>query len=491
MKKEYYSKISIIISMLISLGTISSCDSQKQPTSTESNVDTTITTTSELESTDQLPSKDMNGFELCILNFNKDWMYWCSNEFDADELNSNIINDAIFNRNRSIESKYNCVINEVLQQKVGADAMSKAVSSGDTTYDMYMSYDTEVMSCLEYSMDWKKIPYISFNESWWIPDAMEALNVGGAQLALTGCFTLAPYSRASCLVFNKDIYSEYSFEKTPYEMVNDNEWTLDAVISLGKSVASDLNGDNIMDENDRYGYFSNYKDYATTIPAGCGVEWCERDSDGYLVFNINSNEKALDLLILLADTWEQKEFVFGNGILVHDVKPDRFFENGHAMMCLSTPFNIEVLRQMDADIGIVPLPKYDSNQQQYYAPSSGVGVAMLPKTVPDSDMENIGIILESIARETYDNILPQYIETAITIKSTRDAESAEMLEIIFNSIKFDPGLTLMLDPIANEFLSDIYNSGSEVISSSAAAVDSVINGNLEKIKTAVNEYFGK
>ena len=62
---------------------------------------------------------------------------------------------------------------------------------------------------------------------------------------------------------------------------------------------------------------------------------------------------------------------------------------------------------------------------------------MLLRTVNPERYENIGTILEAMASYTYHEVLPVYKEIALKTKAARDNESAEMLDIIFNTICFD------------------------------------------------------
>lgn len=435
-----------------------------------------------------LPEKDMEGFELRILNYNNDWMIWCSTEFDTEEMVGDLVGDAIYVRNRSIEEQYGCIINVSLTSQVENSGMRNSINAGDSDYDIYMLYDSYLTSYMDICRDWHDVPCISFDTPWWLPNAMDTLNIGGIQFALTGSITLAPYSRAMCIVYNKDIYSELGESKTPYEYVENNEWTIDNLLTIGKKAVLDMNGDGNYDENDRYGYFSNYKDFIANLSSGCGISWVERDSEGDFVFNAPSNEKVLSLVMKLAEEWERKEFTFGNGPTVHDGSPKNFFELGHSLFAIGNPFFVEECRQMDADIGVVPLAKYDSSQTEYYAPSSGVAVAILPKSVREDRLENMGIILESLSYSTYRDVVPVYIDLAISTKAARDEESGHMFNVIFDAVKFDPGLTMLFDLFAATFIGDIYEKGATVLSSSIESSRNSINDQISKIQKYAKEY---
>ena len=55
--------------------------------------------------------------------------------------------------------------------------------------------------------------------------------------------------------------------------------------------------------------------------------------------------------------------------------------------------------------------------------------------------ERTGAVLELLNAEGRASVLPVYYDIVLTSKISRDNESAEMLDIIFNNIVFDFGMT--------------------------------------------------
>ena len=59
----------------------------------------------------------------------------------------------------------------------------------------------------------------------------------------------------------------------------------------------------------------------------------------------------------------------------------------------------------------------------------------VPKT--NSDLERTGIILEALARESSDTVIPAYYDVTLKNKLLRDDDSVKMLDIIFGNRKLD------------------------------------------------------
>ena len=92
--------------MLVCLSGIACGDSQ--PTDKDTDTVTQDTTPEETTSKwlDSLPDKDMEGAEFNILTAAEQWKYF----YDAEET-GDIVNDAVYTRNKTVEERFNCKIN--------------------------------------------------------------------------------------------------------------------------------------------------------------------------------------------------------------------------------------------------------------------------------------------------------------------------------------------------------------------------------------------
>jgi len=97
------------------------------------------------------------------------------------------------------------------------------------------------------------------------------------------------------------------------------------------------------------------------------------------------------------------------------------------------------MREMDSDFGILPTPKYDEHQQNYYSfvhpwAANACGVLITAK-----NPERSAVILEEMAYQSMISVTPVYYELSIKTKFARDEESAEMLDLIFRNRVCDTG----------------------------------------------------
>jgi len=97
------------------------------------------------------------------------------------------------------------------------------------------------------------------------------------------------------------------------------------------------------------------------------------------------------------------------------------------------------LRDMKDDFGILPIPKWNSEQSRYYATLNNWHsyTFMIPVTV--SDLDRNAYILDAMAYHGRQIIRPAYYDICLQRKHTRDEESSAMLDIIFSSTVYDLG----------------------------------------------------
>ena len=114
------------------------------------------------------------------------------------------------------------------------------------------------------------------------------------------------------------------------------------------------------------------------------------------------------------------------------------FTSGRAMFVDTNVKNVSLFRGMDDDFGIIPWPKFDENDEKYYA-NVDAGCNMVGVPVTNSDPERTSIIIEALCRDGGENVLPLYYETVLQSKYTRDDESVQMLDLIKDGRVFDIG----------------------------------------------------
>lgn len=126
-------------------------------------------------------------------------------------------------------------------------------------------------------------------------------------------------------------------------------------------------------------------------------------------------------------------------------------------------FWISTLRDSETDFGIIPYPKFNDSQENYYARVSYFMPSMLPAT--NTDLELVGAVMEYANYRAKVNITPAYYDISLKGKVSRDEESVEMLDLILANRVVDLGDTLFCASVRDGFLRSMYESNKRDLAS--------------------------
>lgn len=215
MIKKIILSISIVCILIISI-VITSCSDSAEGKSTQVTTNNEISgdTTSNLELIEMPDIPDtanFDGHEFVILLTGN----WEFNDFEATELNGDLINDEIFMRNSTVEEKYNVKItplNQVVEGTTkgngpGFTKINQSVAAGDYAYDAALigAYDVSTLAYNGLLSDLNSFPYIDLTKSWWDQKANEDLSIKGIMYYTTGDISMLDNDCTYCVLFNKEM----------------------------------------------------------------------------------------------------------------------------------------------------------------------------------------------------------------------------------------------------------------------------------------------
>ena len=405
---------------------------------------------------DDLPESDFEGYEYVIFNSNPETNTWFTTvHVVADEDSADAIPAAIFKRNLAVEERLNIKISEIEQT---ADQIKNSIVSGDGSFDLSLMQGPSVLSQAQagYLIDLKDLPYQNFEKPYWDYNAYKQLSICNKLFICVGDFLTTQIDETICMFFNKGILTDYNLED-PYELVDSGKWTLDKLAEMASVSGNDTNGDGIYDTNDNYGMMSWRGVFYMFLLNGCGNTLVEKNEEDIPVYTfnsesfINSYEKILNI-------------IHGEKKIYFDAEKDA---NNHRVQEIMFPANqvlfwseciswAKALREMEANFGILPAPKYDEAQSQYYSCNNGNFFGMsVPVSV--TDRERTSIILEALQSASTQTVLSADYDITLKSKYSRDEESAKMVDIIFDSTTYDCSTVYGLGSVK----SNIYTMASE------------------------------
>ena len=156
------------------------------------------------------------------------------------------------------------------------------------------------------------------------------------------------------------------------------------------------------------------------------------------------------------------------------VEETKTFLEGRELFCVGGLYYCSELRQSETDFGILPMPKYDADQDEYNSPTIGTALTIAAVPYCNPDLESTGIFMEYFAYEGYYGLRPALYDKLLNGQIARDVESLEMLDVIFDTICYDTGLIFNYEGIADDIFKS-YNALEETIMSNMVGNKKKVN----------------
>jgi len=485
----------MVVSTFTFLGCSDSADSDN-PVDTKAASDTDAIETeasvpTRAETPDSLPANlDFGGETFNILCRNKSWFI---NEMMVEELNGEIVNDAVYDRNLSISDRLKVELNYIKIDDV-TGAANTSITAGSNDYQMVVGSAVDIV---QYGargqyynlLNSEFVPYLDLAQPWWARHYTEQASIGGKCFFVTGDLALSLTQLAFVTYFNKQLVDDMGLED-PYQLVRDGKWTIEKQKEMTEMVYIDLNGNAKADAADQYGFgISNMISYDVYWSA-FDMTLFSRDPEGlpYVDTNIEKFQAAVDTIYTLFRQTEGTYYVNQYGA---DQEQDDLAKKFAANELMFTTLRImacDILRDMDADYGIIPVPKWDEAQDEYYTfVHDQYSVFGIPKSAPNPDQ--VSAVLEALAADNYRFVIPSYYDVVLNGKYLRDTESSEMLEISMANVKIDFSwiYTYNLGGVAQNLFRYLMQGGSTEFTSKYAANEKALNAQINALMKAYDK----
>lgn len=347
-----------------------------------------------------------------------------------------LIGDDIFERATWLEENYGIRIScEYMEYGKFPTQLPSIIKSGSKDYQLLdtMGRSAQKLMGNEYFTNMAELPYIDFENPWWVDSALEALSLGDYVEFAVSDMLLIDKSATMLLFYNIPMAEDVGVEGI-YDDVRNFEWTVERLAEYAE-LGYQLNGDDVRDAKDVYGIVTN-DDPVHMLYAAAGKTFMSKNEDGTFYYSYGEGD-SFDVMMYNLDTIMYADFTW-NSYLNSDAP---VFAEGGALFTFDKLKRCMTLREMQDDYGILPMPMYNEAQAKYYGPVSNYHDSMFAVISTNVDnTETIGAALELMGHYSYYEIYKDFFEVVIQNRGTRDAESKEMLSIIFNNRAYDMGL---------------------------------------------------
>ncbi|MBQ2512366.1 MAG: hypothetical protein II534_03365 [Clostridia bacterium] len=390
---------------------------------------------------DALPELDFGGNEVRVLYDNK----FIMPDFFVESENGEAVNDAIYNRNLSVEERLKIKLaftgeagSDGNQQKYVAAAMND-VKSGDNSFSVYGAYSRTIplLSMQGGLMNLLDTKYFDVDKPWW-PDALtDECTINGKLFFATGDISTNALWNMCAIYYNKKIWDDSTFGFTPEELVNGNTWTLDKFIEITQDFYSD-DGNGTRDSADIYGVcaydvmFDAFLNYS-------GVISVMKDESGRLALSEDYlGEKTVTLAAKLGDLCKHQGAHHSSTM----ANEHNLFFSGHSLFIIDgTYIIIDTAKggsRIEFGYGLIPGPKFDANQEKYMT-NMRYPYQMFAINSGCSDTDRASAVLEAQGSKGYRSVTPAIFEVTMKSRYAADNEVAKMYDILRAGICFDCG----------------------------------------------------
>lgn len=440
---------------------------------------------------------------------------------ESNNLGDTAIVKAVRERNEKIKANFGVTIKRRTETNL-PDFASTQIQAGATEYDAYMPGVSGGLSlaCKGGVLDLNEdVEYLDLSGEWWDQGIKENLLLARKAYIAVGDVLTVDKDATWCVLFNKVNLSQKRqglTDQVLYNLVKAGDgqsggWTADklneyAAKHYTQENNTDLNG-NITDPtytgNGMYG-LATQKETATVLLQAGGftpTKLNTAEASG-IVENMDTDFDSAVLKVkrLFGDVVNEDWFIDLNTVCDGaSAGEDRWethargsFKNNRVTFFFCHIGTIDLISDMSADFGVLPVPKlYDT--QKEYANTIQYGNAhcyILPDRNKAALNEKAGYILEALcyySSQEYkdtESLNYAYYNKVLRGKGTRDDDSWKMLDYIFDNRVYDLACALNIKNVNGVIYKSVCESNGNWTTNKAASLGGLqgaINNQLETL----------
>lgn len=465
--KKYLSLFLAILMILTALFTIVACNDPEQPDGpkdpTTDGEDKPPVVTPPTDGGDEekripldyLPTDGFNNAQFHILEWSctnvvdvgVSWIPW--EEGDVEEEDGDMLGSAVFDRNAWVEETYGVTISkEYAQIEFEPTYTTRVRNDAETssnTYQLFTMRTVGIVSLIEegYFADMNEYEqYLRTDQPWWVQDAVASFTLGSHLYVSASEMLLRDKGATAALFFNQAMAKDYTDLPNFFELASEGEWTLEELIFACEIVAHSNDSDEEMNSaEDIWGCIGG-DDPVYYLFNSAGYKFAHIDEDGYIAYDFGYDEDSITVIKSIFDDFLYTDWYMNSTTEGEFLEKDQdLFVDGVSLFKTGmVKDTTNRLKNMNDLYGILPYPKYTVDQDAY---SSLVwehhdSVLGIPEFAADKEM--CAVVLEALSWESYYSVYPLFYDTILLSRAAKDQESKEMLEIIFATRSYDPGL---------------------------------------------------
>ena len=387
---------------------------------------------------DPVPEMDWDGRGFNVLSVQN---AYAPNFEIVGDLGSDSVSSAVYKRNLLIEEQYNVTIYEYGNAYEDSfEKLETQILSGDNGYDLAFLYrdDMAIAIASGYMKDLATVEYLNFSNEWYNQSTLNSMKISGKLFHMVSDFSLIDKARTNVLFYNRDMAKAYGLPDI-VPMVKGGSWTVEKMHTYEIAVTDDADGDGVMGFHDQWGLAAGGKAVVSTFWSGLGNETVTVNDNGTWTVNFTTERSiySIDAMRRVFDS----DISFYENAFYDNSDAHNVFVGGRCLFLSETLSAIEKINpEADFSFTVIPNPKYDTAQTRYYATNDNTYCATFGIPICASDCDFSGFMVETLSWQSHTTSLPEYYNEICKVQNSYDADCAEMVDLVFDSLVFDFGL---------------------------------------------------
>lgn len=363
-----------------------------------------------------------------------------------------LVDEAVYARQLEVEHRLDVLIENKLIEGDGKTGYSKVVEevkkdqlANTRSYDIAVNNMYHTMETVSEGMfmNLYDVPNLTLSKPYYSQYYNEQATVSNKLYSTTGDASLTFIRFAMVTFFNKKIQADYKLDNL-YEVVEDGDWTIDYQLGLVRDLYVDKNNNQKVDNNDLFGFVTNSVTGVDPYTSSFQMNMIGRDTEGKLVSvvegNLNHFSNAIEKILSLYAA-------NGTRVLSHK-QDDGEFNDAKEMfskdLTLFTTLRLDacedyLLRNMTSDYGVLPIPKFSAEQDQYYSYCHDLfSVFCVCNNIEESRLPAVGAAMEVFFSHS-EKCRHYLFEVALKVKYQRSEEASRILDLVIDNVKIDTG----------------------------------------------------
>ena len=377
-------------------------------------------------------------------------------EFEADATSNDIVDQAVYKRNRQVEAQLGVVLDYIPNNETGwqttyLQKIRASVMNNDGAYDIFSgpAYHITTLIAENCYYNLSKAEYIDFSNPWWANGVSDGMAIDGKIYLCTGDISLGLVKYLHCLIFNEDLMEDiYHDTYDLYQIVKDGDWTLDKMAEITMGAFKDLEGgDNLPSAGDRFGYVVSDSNLLRAYIDAVNLNILHVDENGNAELWADNQAHVTEAIEALHDYFNTQDVYYignaageGTGLTA----AYKIFKEQRSIFILGRLTDISSTYRdiKDFTYGVLPLPKWSEEDEYGLTLCGSESTFGISSALSESDIDRASAVLEALCYYSYKEVTPVYYEEALQIKYDMSDDKAVMLDYIRQAATFNPNCQL-------------------------------------------------